>query len=883
VTVRRILLARLRGLFSSDARISEEIETHILMQAREFEDQGLSPEEALIAARREFGRRLQVRESHRELRRSPLLDSLTQDLRYSVRQMLARPWFTTTALITLALGIGANVAIFHVLDTIVLRKLPVREPEQLVALNPAMSYPLFREMAKRTDVIQGLFVGSELRRQDVQIDGRELADAPDGHIASGSYFQVLGVAAQLGRVFTDADDLPGASPVAVLSDRFWRREFGRDPKVVGQTLVLKNVVAQIVGVSAAQFFGEEPGHSPDFWLPLHLYGQMEGDMWLSRGATWLQPFARLGPGVSIEEAQATLGAFYQNQLGVLSTFRSDRPKPTIEVFSASRGRGNLYREFEKPLWLLMGVVSFVALIGCCNLANLLVARASARSHEIAVRLSMGAGRRRIIRQLLTESVVLATLGGAAGFALALWGSHQLVALAAAGDPWTLDMGINWRVVAFTSVVSVATACIFGFAPALSATRVAPNSVLQANRRSHTSGRSRRDFSRTFMVMQVAVSLVLVAGAALFVQSFWKLTHQDYGYRPKDVLTAQLSFEGTAGFLQSMRLEFRNDLYQRVRAIPGIRSAAISGTGPLGQVTEDVSVALPERAPESSDMGLLVFVSPGYFETLEIPLVAGRGIEEQDAAGAPMVAVISETAARKVFGPQNPIGRRFTNGKQFDPGNTIEIVGVARDIRYMNPRDPFRTLVYLSMFQGRVPTSPEIAIKAPGNAKSKALAEALQQAVQGIRPGVSAIRISTLDEKLTGYLRQERLLAWLSGAFAMLALVLASVGLYGVIAYCAAQRTQEIGVRLALGAPRHSVRKLLLHEIGMFLVVGLVAGIAATLALGSIVRTILYELAPQDPLTLFMAAAVLSAVAIGAAYLPAFRASRMDPMTALRHD
>jgi predicted permease len=876
----RVLYSRIHGLFADDARVSEEIETHIELLAADYRQQGLSAEKALAAARRELGGATQTLEACREQRRLPGIDSITQDLRYTFRQLCAHPGFAATAILSLALGIGANAAIFQVLDTVVLRTLPVPKPEQLVSFSQIISYPLFRYMAEQQKSVQGIFVASALSKRNVTIGGRRLDRKSDGRVASGNYFRLLGVSAQIGRVFAEADDQPSSEPVAVISDSFWRRELDHDAAVLGRTLEIKGVVATIIGVTRPDFFGECLGESPDFWIPIHLVGRLESELSLSPAALWLAPLARLRPDIPRAQAEAGLGVLFTKQLGKLSTFRTDRPAPRLQLWPASRGRGALHKQFTTSLWLLMALVGIVLLLACCNLANLLLARATARTHEVGVRLAMGAPRGRLIRQFLTESLVLSVIGGLIGIALAVLGSRQLIALAAAGESWHLDINFGWRLVAFTAFLSAATVSFFGLIPAFSATKVKPKPTLQDNQRTSTGNRERRMASRAFLVAQVAISLVLVAGAMLLARSFWKLTHQDFGYHPNGVLTASLDFDEMGGFLRSVQPEFGEALYQRIQSIPGIRSAALSVTGPLGTVQEDTLIALPERPPQESDKALLVFVSAHYFETMGIPIIAGRSITQNDRKATPPVAVISETAAHKLFGASNPVGRSFTSDRLFHSTKAIEIVGVAHDVRYANPRDPFRMLVFIPISQNQYPSSPVIAINAINPGK---LGNAVLKAIQDMGPGIGIYEMRTLDETLTYYLRQERLLAWLSGAFGALALILAGVGMYGVIAYGVEQRTREIGVRIALGAQRAQVQRLLLWEVALMLSLGFSLGLAAIFMLGKFLKATLYELTPQDPIALAVAAVLLGGIAMAAAYFPARRASHLDPMIALRQE
>ena len=888
MTALRVFLSRLLASVGWKARgedLDADIEAHLDLLAGEYEQKGMPPDDARLAARREFGSVALANETWREQRRLPVVDVLVQDVRYAVRTMFRAPTFTTIAVLTLALGIGANAAIFQVLYALVIKPLPVREPHQLVEVQPlhngrnqSVSYPLLRELAARQAVVQGIFVSSGISLREWLVDGRKPSKPVDGHLATGNYFAMLGSNAQLGRVFTDADDRPSAAPVAVISDAFWRREFGGRSDALGKILNVKDVHVTVVGVTGPDFFGETVGSSPDVWIPLSLVSQLNPRS-MSPSSVWLQPMARLRTDVALSQAQVQLDALYK-QLTHLTIQMNGNTDYRLTLLPAAQGQGSLHEEFGRPLWILMGIVGMLALIACCNLANLLLARATARTHEIGVRLAVGATRARLLRQLLTESALLAGVGGTLAFFLAGGTANALVALATAGQQLELSIDPGWRIAAFTAAVAIAAVFVFGLVPALAATRVTVSSTLQSGRRTSTGGRSGHLTSNAFVIAQVSLCLMLVAGASLLTRSFWQLTHQDFGYRPAQVLTARLNFD-FANITTFITPTFRDTLYQRVRAIPGIRNASISMGGPLGNMSDGGPLALPDRAPAANDIASLIRVYPHYFETMGIPIVAGRAIAQDDRKGAPSVAVISETTARTFFGNANPIGRTFSYGRQFDPAGATQIVGVSRDVRYMNPREPFKNLVFVPMEQIRAFSVPEVVVQVDGD--GTAIAEPLRAAILDTAPGLDVWRLETLNETVIVQLRRERLLAWLSAGFGALALILASIGLYGVVSNRVERRTQEIGIRLALGATQQGVRAMLLREILQMVGIGLVAGAVATLALTGLLSTILFELSPRDPETLISAVLVLTGVAVVAGFLPARRASQLDPMIALRRE
>ena len=888
MTMMRVWVSRLLAslsLRSRDRDAEEDIQTHLELLIEDFQRRGLSLDAARLAARREFGGVVAVQEEYREQRRLPGLDLLAQDVRYAARTMLRAPGFTAVAVLTLALGIGANTAIFQVLYSLVIKPLPVRDPHQLVEVQPlhngnnqSFSYPLLREMAARQSAVEGIFASSGSVPQDWIVDGRKPSRPVNGRMATGNYFSALGTGAQLGRVFTEADDRSVAAPVAVISDAFWRREFGARTDVLGKVLIVKNIPVTIVGVTNPEFFGETVGSYPDVWIPLTLVSQLSPKS-MSAASVWLQPMARLRADVPLAQAQAQLDGLFK-QLRHLTIKWRDYTDDRLVLIPAAQGQGSLHEEFGRPLWILMAIVGMLALVACCNLANLLLARATARTHEIGVRLAVGATRTRLLRQLLTESALLAAVGGVLAFVLAGATANALVALATIGQQLELSLEPDWRIGGFTALAAIAAIFVFGLAPAMAATRVGVSSTLQICRRTHTGSRSRHLTSNAFVVAQVMLCLTLVAGASLLTRSFWKLTHQDFGYQTDRVLRAQLDFDFD-NMKQYFTPVFREQLYEKIRAIPGIRNASIAMGGPLGNVRNGDKFALPGRVVNESDSVSLIHVYPNYFETMGIPIVAGRAINADDRKGSESVAVVSETTARTFFGSESPLDRVFAHGKQFEPARAVRIVGVARDMRYADPREPFKSVVFVPMEQIRAFTVPEIVVQVDGDAS--AYLAPLRRAVREVAPGLNIWKLETLNEAVLFRLRRERLLAWLSASFATLSLILASIGIYGVVSYRVKLRTQEIGIRLALGANPQRLRTMLLSEIFKMVAIGLAAGGMATLALTGLLGTILYDLSPRDPATLVVAALILSGVAMFAGFVPARRASQLGPMTALRRE
>ncbi len=888
MTALRVFAARLRGIFQSDTRIDEELSQHLEMLAAEHERAGMSPEAARSAALRDLGPATQIREVYREQRRLPFVDSLLGDLRYTARQWRAHPGFALTAILTLALGIGANSAIFQLLDRIVLRSLPVRDPQNLVLLQgywddqgQGFSYPLLREMNARQTTVEGIFATGGAPVNQIEIEGRVLSEAPQASLATGNYFRLIGTQPQLGRFFTESDDAPGVAPVAVLSDLFWREEFAGQPSAIGRTIRVNGVVVTIIGVARPEFFGERVGSTPAFWMPISSAAVLGSPGLLTASSIWLTPMARLRADVPIAQAQAQLGALW-SQLRAFSMQVVPAPSYHFALLPGEQGRNTLQSQFEKPLWLLMGIAALVALIACSNLANLLLARATSRTSEMSVRLALGAGRARLIRQLLTESLALAICGGAVGVALANFASRELIALASAGETWQLSTSFDARIAAFTLLATLACTLIFGLAPALAATRVDLNTSLHSSRRTYSGGRFQNTAGRIFIVVQISLSLLLVAGASLLVRSCWRLTHQEFGYKADHLLMTTLSNSG-GSFDRFLGAAQNLAVAGRTREIPGVLNAGVTGVGLLSSwgMGPGGAVSLPDRSLPQSLAVRVVAASPGYIETMGIDLLRGRSLNDDDSPGANHVAVISETAARLMFGSADPMGKKFAAAPVYNPKYAFEVVGIMRDVRYASPREPFGALVFAPLGQIFLGTPPVLVIRAAIDPVS--LKRALEQVLSEVAPNAKIGRLEPVRQLVEEQARQERLLAWLSGAFGFLALTLAAVGLYGVISYAAERRTQELGIRLALGARPDQVRALLFKETAVLLAAGLLCGGVGTLALARTLRFLLFDLTPQDPATLSFAVLLLTGVAFLAGSLPARRAARLDPTIALRSE
>jgi predicted permease len=775
---------------------------------------------------------------------------MPSDAVYAVRQLRRGPAFATAAILTLALGIGANTAIYQVLDSLMFRSLPVRDPARLVRLDlvedgkpRTFSYSEYRDLAARQHAAEGMLAVSDFPLRAAILRRQGQTRTVNAAIVTAGYFHVLGVPAAIGRTFDDADD---RAPVAVISDAFWNREFGRSRDVIGQTLGINKSLVTVIGVAPPQFTGEKPGNAPDAWLPMGIAPQLMASDWLSAPKSWLTVMARLRPGVTPVQAQQAFEA---------AARETGHARTRIGVAPGSRGIPELQARFESSVLVLMAAVGIVLLVACCNLATLLLARATARSHEISVRLALGAGRARIVRQLLAESVLLATTGGICGLALAQWGSRTLVAEAAGAATIAVDW--NWRVPAFAIAVTALATILFGLAPALSATRP-----------TRGVGRRGRAFGRGLIAAQVALSLVLLSGAVLLARSLWNLRHQDFGFRADHLVIADLPWEFNPAMM-ARYAAIRGPLLERLNALPGVASAALSGFGPLGDAQHTGRIGI---SGEPTVGARIVHVSDRYFETTGIPIIAGLGITAADRAAALHVAVLSQTAARAVFGGADPIGRSLTDG--------VEIVGVARDVRFAGPSDPFSPLMFVPLTQSPAPITAAL-VRATGDPANAAAN--MRAAVHAADPDLAVASVRPVPEIVDSQLGRERVLALLAAGFGLLALAMTCVGIYGVIAYAVEQRTREIGIRVALGARGGQVTSMLVRELAWLVCAGAIPGAAGAIAAGRLLRTVLFGIGPHDYLLTVWSAVLLAIVAATAAYLPARHAARLDPMQALRQE
>jgi len=820
--------------------------------------------------------------------------------------LLKQKGFTTIAVLSLALGIGANTAIFSLIDALMLRALPVFEPERLVLFGNAkssgiqigfpdssidlFSYPTYREIRERTQSFSDI---AAVHSFPSRVHGVVHAGGSTGELeqvkaqmVSGTYFSVLGVNAHLGRVLTANDDItPGGHPVVVASHSWWQRRFASNPSVIGSTVSIDKTTYTIIGVAPRDFFGTTVGDSPDIWVPLSMEEQLPPGFkgLTNRMFQSLYLIGRLKPGTSVEQAGAETNLLFKQVLQEYSGAQpsekrlQDIQQARIELTPAGRGLSELRREFSLPLKILMIVVGVVLLIACANIANLLMARAAARVQEFTIRVALGASAARIGRQLLTESLLLALVGGAAGVLLGSWGSSALVSMVSTG-PQALPLNVepDLRVLLFTVVLSILSAVVFGTAPAIRASRVELNASLKSNRAS-SSAITKSLLGKTLLVSQVALSLLLLVGAGLFVRTLVNLQRVDAGFNQEQVLLFQIDTDAI-GYKQDSRLvQLYRDVEARVSSIPGVRAASFS----MFAFNQGGWNAPASTRADSSSAGTVQIgnnsVGPDFFEAMGLPLLAGRGFGAQDTESSPKVAVISEAMARRMFPNSSPLGKRFGMGGP-EHSEDIEIIGVVKDAKYGNLMEEPRPMAYYPYSQSIIFLSNlEVSFSGEPGAITAETRRAIKDVHRDL-PIVDAVRMS---EHVGRSLVQQKLIARLSSFFGVLALLLACIGLFGIMSYSVTKRTNEIGIRMALGAGRADVMRLVLREGMTPVIIGVAIGLPAAIMGARLIATLLFGLQPSDPLTISVATVLLIGVAALAGYLPARKASRVDPMTALR--
>ncbi|MGH9730234.1 MAG: ADOP family duplicated permease, partial [Candidatus Acidiferrales bacterium] len=926
-------LAPLKLSPTREAEIADELAQHLDDRYQELLVTGQSEDLAFRTAIDELKGEdflaRNLRPVERDLYREPIMpgrasknvfEGILQDIRYAFRTLRRSPGFAAVAVLTLALGIGANTAIFTVINSVLLNNLPVAHPQQLVLLtNPdeqgraigfndgvraLLTYPEFQDIAQNNAVFSGVLAASSYTSSiptAVESSGGSVGAAPaEAELVSGSYFSVLGVNPILGRTFgTEVDRLRDANPVAVISYGFWQERFGGARDVIGRKLRVLRATYTVVGVTPAGFHGETVGANPEIFVPLTMQSEISpGRDFLSpetnpfHKTEWLQVIGRLKPGVSLTQAKAAIGLEFkqmmQAQAGGMSAH--DKQKfmtQNLAVMGGSRGASTLRGDFGKPLEILMAVVGLILMIACANIANILLARAAARQKEIAVRVALGAGGARLVRQMLTESILLAAIGGAVGLLFAEWAEVALLRTVSAGNGQVpLNLHPNGKILAFTLGVSVLTGILFGLAPALRARRVDLNSVLKAAARgfSGTSSRpGRMPIGKVLVVAQVALSLLLLVVAGLFVRSFRNLSEVNLGY-DRDHIVQFGTNAVTYGYQRAEVIPLYDQILQRLRSIPGVRGASLSDNGLLvGTDSQDPFTLEGEGKAREDEEVRYDWVGPGFFAAAGIPILEGRDIGPQDSGNGQRVAVINETFARKSFPKSNPIGQRVTirdsNG-YFD----FVIVGVAADSKHGGVREKPFPRFYAPFFNPVGNTGPTYATFVVRTFSDPApVSSSIRAAVKDVAANLPPVTTETMDQQFADSLATDRMITELSGAFGALAIILVCIGLYGIMAYAVSGRTNEIGIRIALGAQRSNVLWLVFKESLLLVLVGVVIGVPIVFAAGKWISSLLFGVKAGDPVALALAAVLMFLVCIVACYVPARRAMRVDPMVALRYE
>ncbi len=917
------LIYRLRALVRRDAvegELDEELRFHFERQVEKYVKAGMSPAEARRRTRMEFGGVESIKEECREARVIRALETLGQDLRYALRMWRKNPGFTAVAVLSLALGIGANTAIFSVLDEVLLRSLPVRNPSALALVTltasdrnsrwasilrevfgdeAPLSYPIYRALRDSNQVFSGLSASYKAMSVDMTAQGpTSAASSPQvqAEPVSGNYFSVLGVEPMLGRVLEAGDDrVPGSGgaqgPVVVLSYRFWQRHFALDPAVLGSSIRLNGAPFTIVGVAREGFDGESVGSPSDLWVPVALVKTLSPQMDPERGAPWFSVIGRLKAEVTHKQAQEAMQALLQHVPEGL-TFDMNPAWFGVRVKDGSKGISSLRARLSIILIVLMSAVAMVLLIACANLATLLLSRAAARRREIAVRLSIGAGRARLVRQLFTESLLLALIGGIAGLLLARWGAALLVALISGNSPNVLaGVDTDVRILGFATAITLVSAVLFGLAPALQATRVDLTAALNDASRSSQSRRGRRA-GGLLIAVQVALSVVLLIGASLFVRTLRNLQSLDIGFNREQTLLVNFDL-GDESYRGAKLARFAGDVERRIRALPGVLSTSAATTTPFAGNYAGSPVTVPGYVARADDPPFVTWnlVGADFFRSTGLPMIAGREFSPRDAdrgseraedvAGPKLVAVVNQAFVRKFFSGRNPLGKHFTMRGSMD----VEIVGVAKDVKYESLREQTAPMIYLptaqDLFHWR---DLSLVVRFTGAPRAVApLIAAIRSEVSHAAVGVRISAIQTLRNLVDRSLLEERLAADLSSIASALALLLVSIGLYGAVAYAVTRRTRELGIRMALGAHREDIFWMVLGETLTTVMAGIAVGVPMGLAAVRLISAKLYGVAAADPWAITSAVLIMISVAAVASFLPARRAAKVDPIMALRHE
>ena len=892
--------------------LDRDIRDYIERETQDNIERGMPPQKARYAALRKFGNVARVKEDTWEVWSFGWLEQLWQDIRYGLRILAKDPGFTVVATLTLALGIGANTAIFTLINALLLKSLPVESPNELVLLGHGLdrgvvgeaqrgswelfSYAYYQHLREHNRVFEDVCAFQSFE-DSLSIRLGNTAASAAGRLVSGNYFSVLGVRPFLGRVLTPDDDKPAAAPASVISYRLWSKQFSEDAAVLGKTVSVNGTAFTIVGVTPPGFFGETlQADPPDMWLPLATQPKVmqQESLLTPQGPYWLDIIGRLQPGTTLHQAQANvsvlLHAFLDAEVrSQVSAAKWNEIQDCFIVLTpGGKGLSELRKNFAKPLYILLAAVALVLLIACANAANLLMARAAARQKEVSVRLALGASRLRMVRQFLTESILLAMCGGAAGLLFARWGTVALVTRIANGTAYLpVRVSPDQGVLGFTLGVCFLTGILFGLAPALRASHVNLTPALKESvgAAGRSGGGSR--LSNLLVVSEVAACLFLLIGAGLLVRALQVLENQDWGFARERVLVVNIDPK-RAGYKPEQLAALYQQLLDRVNALPGVRSASLALYSWLSDMEVIQGITVPGYMPQPGERTSVQvnLVGPRYFETEGMTLLVGREFNDRDTESATRVAVVNEVLARRFYSGQNPIGKTL-HFQAFFKGHDIEVVGFVKNARYNSPGDNATEMVFLPVFQASRQVAQmgayvgDLEIRTAGNPKS--VAGEIGEAIAGIDKNLPIDRVTTLNELVDRSLNEVTLIAGLSSLFGVLAMLLACLGLYGVMSYAVVRRTNEIGIRMALGAQRSEVLGLVVGQGLRLALTGLAAGIAIAIPLARVLASLPIGVKPADPITFVAVSLVLTAVALLASYIPARRATKVDPMLALRYE
>ena len=904
---RRVRMLLNRGKFRRD--LEDEIRLHVELRREQQMAAGLDVEAAQQAALRGFGNTTRIAEKSTMAWGWSWLETFLQDTGYGIRAMLRTPAITVVALLSLALGIGANTAIFSFLDAVMLRSLPVKDPQQLVRLGKGnmagitdafaatqlYSYPFYRQFQRRNEVFSvTAAVFSMENHPHGYVDEGKATEPLGVQTVSGTYFDTLGVGAELGRVLNENDDSSeGDHPVLVISDGYWRRRFAADPGVLHHTITLGSTVFSIVGVAPPEFFGTTVGQAPDAWAPISMAGVIPPNWgaYKDNFSESLYLFGRLKPGISMEQATANTNVlFRQILLGFPDAKLTEHnlenlKKSHVQLESMGRGFSELRREYSQPLIILMGIVALVLLIACANIANLLLARSAARARELAVRQALGAARWRIVRQLLTESLVLALIGGVLGIGFAVCADRALLRMIPSGseNAIPLDVSINLELLLFTLTVTVVTALLFGTLPALRATRLELTANLKSGSgASRASGRT--PLAKALVVSQVGLSLLLMTGACLFVRTLVNLSRIDVGFNKENVLLLYTDSDvtGYKGDDPRMLLLYKQ-IEDRVNALPGVQASSFSAFT-FGEGSWNTKIVVPGMPFDTKANVMHNIIGNGYFKVMQIPLLAGRAFGPQDTATSQPVAIISENMARNLF-PSGPvIGRTYSIGDPNTAGHDAlkgrTVIGIAKDVKGEDLVGSGDYIDYLPYTQ-REWGFGDFEVRYSGD--FGAISREVQDAIHSVDRRLPIMNVETLRQQVANSYSDQTIIAELSGFFALTAVFLSCIGLYGLMSYLVGRRTGEIGIRMALGAARSQVGWRVMREIAVLVLAGIAIGLPVTLAGSRLAGNMLYGVGGTDPMSLAAAVLLLALAGLVAGYLPARRASRINPVVALRDE